>query len=52
MGSARKRSLTVSVPGDESVFFVEHHQCGPQPYAFTRGNMVAVEVDFSNLPPG
>ena len=50
MGSARKRSLTVSAPGDESVFFVEHHQRGPQPYAFTRWNMVAVEVDFSNLP--
>ena len=36
MGSARKRSLTVSAPGDESVFSVEHHQRGPQPYAFTR----------------
>ena len=50
MGSARKRSLTVSAPGDESVFFVEHHQRDPQPYGFNRWNMVAVEVDFSNLP--
>ena len=49
MGSARKRSLTVSAPGDE---IVEHHQRGPQLNSFTRWNMVAVEVVFSNLLPG
>ena len=49
MGSARKRSLTVSAPGDE---IVEHHQQGPQPNSFTQWNMVAVEVVFSNLLPG
>ena len=47
MGCARKRSVTVASPGDESKFFVEHHQRGPQPYVFSRWSMVAVEVNFS-----
>ena len=47
MGCARKRCVTVASPGDESKFFVEHHQRGPQPYVFPRWSMVAVEVNFS-----
>ena len=47
MGCARKRCVTVASPGDESKFFVEHHQRGPQPYVFSRWSMVAVEVNFS-----
>ena len=51
MGIARKRFVTVASPGDKSVFFVEHHQRSPQPYAFPRWNMVAVEVEFSPVLP-
>ena len=52
IGITRKRFVSVTSPGDESVFFVEHHQRGLQPYAFPRWVMIAVEVDFSLVLPG
>ena len=36
MGIAWMRFVTVAFPDDKSVFFVEYHQKGPQPYAFLR----------------
>ena len=51
MEIARKRSVIIASPGDKNVFFVEHHQRGPQPYTLPRWNMVEVEVDFSPVLP-
>ena len=51
MGISRERSLTVVSLCNKSVFFVEHHQRGPQLYAFPGWNMVAVEADFFSLLP-
>ena len=40
------RSVQIASQGADSQFFRVHHQRGAEPYAFGRGGMRAVEVDF------